>query len=314
MYQNLKLMKMKLLKSATVLMALSLAVSSCKKENSAVADVAGTDANANATAQPFLKTEATNSTWSVNWNSRANGATYTAGQASTDFGNQTGWNDSRAYTTNGKDNTVGSRVTLLPNSLSGACGLISNTVIGSGTAYEMDYDVKFHSQFNWGRGGKVGFGFGIGEHNTGGDAAWDGNGGTLRLMWYSPNSNPNRVYFQPYLYYKDMNGGPSSNNPYGDTFGKTYPTTGALVKGQWYHIHLYIKSNTGSNTDGHVQVVIDGNIVLDTAIRWTTNDAKRLIDQMTFHTFRGGSEDYWMVDTQDYIYYDNLSVHRISTN
>jgi hypothetical protein len=306
-------MKMKFLKSGSLILALSMAALSCKKDaSSPAADVNGVDA-ASANSQPILKTEATNSSWTINWDNRTNGATYTSSQANADFGNTTGWNQDRAYTTNGKNN-VGSRVTLIPNQLSAAGGMVVNSVIGSGTAYEMDYDVKFHSQFNWGRGGKVGFGFGIGEHNTGGDAAWDGNGGTLRLMWYSPNTNPNRVYFQPYLYYKDMNGGPSSGNNYGDTFGKTYPTSGALVKGQWYHIHLYIKSNTGSNTDGHVQIVIDGNIILDQNIRWTTNDSKRLIDQLTFHTFRGGSEDYWKTSTTDYIYYDNLVVHRISTN
>ena len=263
-------------------------------------------------AQNKLTIAAVNSTWNIDWNNKTNGATYTSSQANGDFGNVSGWNDSRAYTTNGKDGTVGSRVTLLPGQLSGAGGLVANSVIQAGAAYEMDYDVKFHSQFNWSRGGKIGFGFGIGEHNTGGDAAWDGNGGTLRLMWYSPDSNSGRVYFQPYLYYKDMNGGPSSGNNFGDTFGKTYPTTGALVKGQWYHVHLYIKSNTGSNTDGHVQIVIDGNIILDQNIRWTTNDSKRMIDQLTFHTFRGGSQSYWTANTTDYIYYDNLKVHRIN--
>jgi hypothetical protein len=301
-------MKSSFLKTGGLLVLLSLAVASCKKESSAP------DVKADENANSKLKVDATNSTWSVNWDNRTNGATYTIAQGIEDLGNVQGnyWPD-RAYTTNGK-NGVGARATLLPNKLSGDGGFIVNATIGAGTAYEMDYDVKFHSQFNWGRGGKVGFGFGIGEHNTGGDAAWDGNGGTLRLMWYSPDSNPNRVYFQPYLYYKDMNGGSSSNNPFGDTFGRTYPTSGALVKGQWYHVHLYIKSNTGSNTNGHVQIVIDGNVILDQDIRWTTNDSKRMIDQLTWHTFRGGSQTYWQTSTTDYIYYDNLSVHRISTN
>jgi hypothetical protein len=86
-----------------------------------------------------------------------------------------------------------------------------------------------------------------------------------------------------------------------------------LNKAQWYHVHLYIKSNTGSNTDGHVQIVIDGTVVLDRDMRWTTNDAKRLIKTLSFHTFRGGSESYWESTTDGYIYYDNLSVHKISS-
>ncbi|MDB5127789.1 polysaccharide lyase [Mucilaginibacter sp.] len=303
-------MRRGIITSGVTLAMASIMLGSCQKEAGTKME-APTSTNESA-AHNRLTIDAVNSSWTVDWNNKTNGATYTSSQANGDFGNVSGWNDSRAYTTNGKDGTVGSRVTLLPGQLSGAGGLVANSVIQAGAAYEMDYDVKFHSQFNWSRGGKVGFGFGIGEHNTGGDAAWDGNGGTLRLMWYSPDSNPGRVYFQPYLYYKDMNGGSSSGNNFGDTFGKSYPTTGALVKGQWYHVHLYIKSNTGSNTDGHVQIVIDGNIILDQNIRWTTNDSKRMIDQLTFHTFRGGSQSYWTANTTDYIYYDNLKVHRIN--
>jgi len=303
-------MKKNVLRSGAAIMLIGLSLTSCKKEANAPSNNVDDKPVVNG---PNLAVDAVNNTFTANWNNRTNGATYTQAQANADLGNTSSWND-RAYTTNGKDNTVGSRVTLLPGQLSGAGGLVTNISIGAGTAYEMDYDVKFHSQFNWSRGGKVGFGFGMGEHNTGGDAAWDGNGGTLRLMWYSPNSNPGRVYFQPYLYYKDMNGGPSSGNNFGDTFGKTYPTSGALVKGQWYHVHMYIKSNTGSNTNGHAQIVIDGTVVLDQDIRWTTNDSMRMIDQLTWHTFRGGSQDYWTANTTDYIYYDNLSVHRISTN
>jgi hypothetical protein len=281
------------------------ALVSCKKETAPEVS-ATTESDVPAAAGPKLQVSAIKSSWTTNWNSHANGATYTSGQASSDFGNVTGWNESRAYTTTGKDGTVGSRVTLIPNQLSSAGGMVANVDISDGSAYEMDYDVKFHSQFNWSRGGKVGFGFSVGEGNTGGDPGWDGNGGSLRLMWYSPDSNPNRVFFQPYVYYKDQPG------EYGESFGKSYPSSGALVKGQWYHVHLYIKSNTGSSTNGHVQIVINGTVILDQDIRWTTNDAQRLIKGMTFHTFRGGSQDYWKTSTTDYIYYDNLVVHKIS--
>ncbi|SHN42580.1 polysaccharide lyase [Chitinophaga sp. CF418] len=252
-----------------------------------------------------LETEAVGSTilnsWSVNWDNYAHGSTYTANNAATDFGNVTGWVDSRGMISNGN-----LRITLLKNALSGAGGVVANIDISDGTAYEVDYDIRFHSQFDWSRGGKLGFGFSIGDGNTGGDPGWDGNGGSARLMWYQTDAG--RVFFQPYLYFKDQSG------EYGETFGKSYPSSGSLVKGQTYHVHLYVKSNTGSNTDGHVQYVIDGTVVLDRDIRWTTNDSKRLIKGLTFHTFRGGSQDYWESATDGYIYYDNLKVNRISTN
>jgi hypothetical protein len=233
----------------------------------------------------------------VNWDNRATG-TYTTGDASTDFGNIGGWNESRCYISNGT-----CRITLLKNALSSACGVIANTDISDGSAYEMDFDVRFHSQFDWSTGGKVGFGFSVGEGNTGGDPGWDGNGGSLRLMWYNTGS---RVFFQPYVYHKDQPG------QYGDTFGKSYPSTGSLNKGQTYRVHMYIKSNTGSNTNGHVQIKIDNNVVLDRDIRWTTNDSQRLIKKLYFHTFRGGSQTYWQSSVDSYIYYDNLWINKIS--
>jgi len=296
--------------SLSAVAALALIFTSCQKDKTAAIQKPetedGTLIDLGNDDNPGLAARAIYSDRTINWENRTNMTTYTATQAEEDFGNVSGWNSSRAYISNGNGGGKSARVTLLPNALSGAGGMISNTDISDGQAYEMDYDVKFHSQFNWGRGGKVGFGFSVGEGNTGGDPGWDGNGGSLRLMWYSPNSNPGRVYFQPYLYYKDQPG------QYGNSFGKSYPSSGALVKGQWYHVHLYIKSNTGSSTNGHVQIVINGTVILDQDIRWTTNDNQRLIKNLTFHTFRGGSQAEWMVNTTDYIYYDNLVINKIN--
>lgn len=275
---------------ATTILSATVLLAACSKE----------------AGEPKLKLEQStavgsviNSTWSENWDALTHGTTYTTSQAVNSFGNVTGWNESRTYISNGT-----CRIALQPNALSGAGGVVANVDISDGSAYEVDYDVRFHSQFDWSRGGKLGFGFSIGEGNTGGDPGWDGNGGSARIMWYQTDAG--RVFFQPYLYFKDQSG------QYGETFGKSYPSTGSLNKGQTYHIHLYVKSNTGSSTNGHVQLVIDGTVVLDRDIRWTTNDNQRLIKGLTFHTFRGGSQDYWKSSTVGYIYYDNLKVHKIN--
>lgn len=278
---------------AAGLLLLGISLNSCKKELTA------SDLSVNPSADAVAGINAINSTWSVNWDNYANGTTYTSTNAANDFGNVTGWNNNRGYISNGN-----LRIQLDPNALSAAGGVVANIDVSDGTAYEMDYDIRFHSQFDWSRGGKVGFGFSIGDGNTGGDPAWDGNGGTLRLMWY--RNDANRVYFQPYLYYRDQPG------QYGDDFGLTYPASGSIQKGTTYHVHLYIKSNTGSNANGHVQIVINGTVLLDRDIRWTTNDSKRLIRGVTFHTFRGGSQSYWESPTVGYIYYDNLSIHKIN--
>ncbi|MBW8685706.1 polysaccharide lyase [Chitinophaga rhizophila] len=278
-------------------LSISVLLSACAKESVIQEErlAAGSSLEAQAVGNVILNS------WNVNWDNYAHGVTYSANNGATDFGNVTGWVDSRAMISNGN-----LRITLLKNALSGAGGVVANIDISDGTAYEVDYDVRFHSQFDWSRGGKLGFGFSIGDGNTGGDPGWDGNGGTARLMWYQTDAG--RVFFQPYVYFKDQSG------QYGETFGKSYPSSGSLNKGQTYHVHLYVKSNTGSNTNGHIQYVIDNTVVLDQPIRWTTNDSKRLIRGLTFHTFRGGSQTYWQSGTDGYIYYDNLRVNRISTN
>ncbi|MBS1563607.1 MAG: hypothetical protein JST39_04425 [Bacteroidetes bacterium] len=239
----------------------------------------------------------TNSSWSLDWNGYPDG-NYLSTSAIADFGNISDWCDSRAWISSGV-----LRVRLQPNALSAASGLISNIRIADGTAYELDYDIRFHSLFEWSRGGKLGFGFLVGDGNTGGNPAWDGNGGSMRLIWYQ-NTN-GRVVFEPYLYYKDQ---PSTT---GDNFATTYPAVGSIQRGKWYHVHLYIRSNTADNVDGRARMEINGTVILDRAIRWTTIDSKRFIRNVCFHTFRGGDTQEYMASTLSYIYYDNLVIRRV---
>ena len=155
---------------------------------------------------------------SINWDNYADQQEYTNAMARSDFGSVTGWKNSRAMISKG---TL--RIKMERNALSGAGGLISNTRIPAGSEYELDFDVRFHSQFDWSRGGKVGFGLGIGNRNTGCNLPTDGGGGTLRLMWYN-NTCAKRVYFQPYIYHYGMSG------PCGSNFGKSYPSSGISVQ------------------------------------------------------------------------------------
>jgi len=161
--------------------------------------------------------------------------------------------------------------------------------------YELQFDVMFDENFDFSQGGKVGFGFLIGEGYTGGVPGTNGNGASVRLMWYK-NTSTSPVIFRPYVYYKDQPG------QFGDDFGKSF----SIQAGTWYSVKIYAKSNTGSNKDGHVRMTINGTTLLDEAIRFTTNDAKRLINRITFETFRGGADASWQSTTDGYIYFDNV--------
>jgi hypothetical protein len=142
--------------------------------------------------------------------------------AKADFGSITGWKDDRAMISGGK-----LRITLRKNALSGESGILSSIRIPDGSAYELDFDVRFHSQFDWSRGGKVGFGLGIGNRNAGCKVPTDGGGGTLRLMWYNNNK---RVYFIPYVYHYGMPG------QCGNNFGKSYPTVGMSSYSKTFYV------------------------------------------------------------------------------
>jgi hypothetical protein len=235
----------------------------------------------------------------VNFN-RADGV-YTKEAAVADFGVPIEMNWQNTHIVGNQ-----ARVHIPANSLSR--GNIVNIDVADGTEYELSFRVKFAADFDWSRGGKLGFGFHIGNGYTGCNKADNGLGGTARLMWYNPTgskTNPvtTGTYFRPYVYYKDM---PENC---GNSFGKQ---SKRLNKDTWYTIKIRVKSNTGSNADGLVSYEVDGENLLTQTIRWTTNDAFRKIKYITFHTFRGGSDEYWQATTDGYIYYDDLVFTRIA--
>ncbi len=248
-------------------------------------------------SQPVATPSAPSYSVNVNWN-RPDGA-YGLTQAITDFTNVPFWGDQS------RSNITGSkfRTTLLKNSIGGAGGVISRIDVPDGSEYQMQFDMMFDSQFDFSAGGKVGFGFLIGKGYTGGTPGTDGNGGSARLMWYKGWDG--RVYLKPYVYYKDQPG------TYGNDFAKTYPTTGSIAKNQWYTVKMYVKCNTGANTNGRIRMEINGTVVMDQAIRWTTNDLERMVKNICFETFRGGAETYWQSATDGQIFFDNLSYTKI---
>lgn len=262
----------------------------CKKsaENSFVID---NDIKTPSNKDPETKT--------INFN-RADGA-YTKAQAESDFGG------SILMTWQNIDiSSNQARVRIPANSLSQ--GNIVNIDIPDGTEYELSFKVRFATNFDWSRGGKVGFGFHIGNGYTGCNKADNGLGGTARLMWYNATgSKTNYVttgsYFRPYVYYKDM------PEDCGNSFGKQ---SKQINTDTWYTVKIKVKSNTGSNTDGLVSYEIDGVNLLNQVLRWTTNADYRKVKYITFHTFRGGSQEYWQATTDGYIYYDDLVFKRIA--
>lgn len=236
--------------------------------------------------------------------SHSNGQ-YSESEAESDMGDITGWDAGSTYISS---NTL--RITLQANVIGTSGGMESQVDISDGTEYWMEFKIKFHSQFDWSRGGKSGWGFLVGNGVTGcrADDARAGQGGSMRAMWYSPNSDPNRVFFQPYLYHQGMTGS------CGDSFNAKYPSSGALSKGTWYTIGFYYKANTGSSYNGTAEMKVNGSTVLRRDnMKWASSDSNRKVRKLYFSVFRGGSQSYWGSGSTGYIYFDNLKWNRMSS-
>lgn len=231
-----------------------------------------------------------------NWNRFDNGFAFNISQAEKVLGKVTHWDSGRAKVV---DKSL--MVTIPSNTLSK--GLIANVKLEPSMEYVVSYDIRFDENFDWSRGGKVGFGFAFGNANAGGKRPVNGEGGTFRLCWRRFENK--QIAFHPYLYFIDQEG------QYGDIPSR-YPINGSLEKNKWYRVVMRMKCNTFDNKDGRAFLSINGETVLDVPIRWTNNDSKRLINRLTFHTFRGGGDKTWLSSTDGYVFYDNLKVNRIS--
>ncbi len=261
---------------------------SCKKDSKELTVITDEDQTTSARA---IYTDR-----SVNFNGHSDNATYTLSQATADFGNiESGWKEHlAAYSSNQF------RMKLLKNSL-GSGGMVALTQIANGSEYEVEYDLKFHSAFDFSKGGKIGWGLRIGDGGSGSTGGSGGQGGSFRVIWNGSTSPRLKVY----AYHYDQVGA------MGSIYG-AYPASGGLQKGVWYTVKLYFKANTGSTLNGQAKMTVNGTTVVDRAMRWTSNPDKRRANKISFNTFRGGSTSDWESSTDGYIYFDNLSWNRIS--
>ena len=238
----------------------------------------------------------------VNFNSWSHLAPYTAAKAASDFGNIIDYASVEQDRCLISNSTL--RVKLLKNQHGGAGGVIAKIDVGNHSAYELTYSIRFHSAFDFAQeGGKLGWGFLIGDGNTGGDPAHDGNGGSYRLAWYV--SSTGAYWLRPYVYYKDQPG------TYGASWGKRYPASGNIQRGVWYTVKMFAQANTNSNFNGKIKFTINGTVVHeDNAFRWTTNHSKRMINHLSWTNFRGGGAGSRSA-TDGLIYYDNFELKNI---
>lgn len=281
---------------AAVIVVLSITASSCSENNDNSIQEINLDVPTSTSGSTVY---ASRNVYFV----KSNGI-YSAAEAASDFGNISGWDVDNAYIYNNI-----CRILIDKDEVGGGSGMVSEIDVTDGNEYELEYKMKFHPNFEWSRGGKVSFGFKVGDGVTGcqGTSAQAGNGGSFRVMWYNQGSNDTEVYFYPYVYYAGMSGSCGS-----DFQNSRYPTTGALSKNYWYTIKLYFKANTGTNADGEAKMWVNGNLIFDQDdIKWSLTDAQRKVTGIYFSVFRGGSASYWESGTDGYVYFDDLKWNKL---
>ena len=189
-------------------------------------------------------------------------------------------------------------------------GMKASIDVSNTFGYQMYFDVKFESGFDFSRGGKLGFGYAIGQGVTGGNstaATVDYEGGSFRIMWYTNNNGT--TYLYPYIYHADMPG----------TYGNELQNTNQynITDNTNYRVRLTIKSNsTGSANDGYGKMEVSTNygtnyttVWEDSNMRWSgsTSEWERKITHIYFSTFRGGGDSNWSGSQEtESIYFDNL--------
>lgn len=292
------------IKLTPLLCIISIIFFNCKKDDSNSMPV-------NQTIDEPKKNNTTYASRTIDFN-KTNGI-YTQNMVQADFGNVAGRWDERNNMI--LDNEI--RVRIPRNTVSSTpkekapdgVGSICTFDIPKGSEYEMSYRIKFDSNFQWVRGGKCGLGFRIGKGYTGCVSVEAGDGGSARIMWGNPNKKDNsgtdNPYFTPYMYHFDK------MKDCGDSFDLK---SIKIEKNKWYTVYLRVKANTANNKDGQVEIKIDGlTLINKNDVRWTTTLTEdRLINRISWETFRGGKDDYWQSTTDDFIYYDDIKWKKLA--
>ena len=175
-------------------------------------------------------------------------------------------------------------------------GIQFKTSVPPDEEYYLQYRLKFHTDFDFVRGGKLP-GLMGGTAPTGClTASESASGFTSRYMWKSLGAAI------LYLYWGDKTA------PCGQAFALNVRFTPRV----WYTLTQHVKLNTPGFYDGLVEVwVNDTEVFQKSDIRFRSAGAGWKITGMHFSTFFGGSDSSWATTKSEAIYFDDFSIwHR----
>ncbi|MEN0037360.1 MAG: polysaccharide lyase [Cellvibrio sp.] len=191
------------------------------------------------------------------------------------------------------------RVTYKANQIGGSSASVFTYPIPGGphTQLWLQYKVMFDNNFTWVKGGKLpGLAGYNGTKPTGcvNNSLLDGF--SARFMW---RENGNGFL---YLY----------NPVKQDECGDYSPLASFFTKGRWYTITSSVELGTANQYNGVVTTYIDGIEVSRVSGLMLRNSTSVSIDKFLFETFFGGSTTDWAPTTDQYSYFDNITISTTS--
>ena len=170
--------------------------------------------------------------------------------------------------------------------------------------YTLSYRLKFDDDFEWSRGGKLPGGFAGGGAFTGCNSAHEGNGFSVRLMWYDYG------VILPYIYHKNHNR--CGDNFYGDRVPESPEGQMLLKKNIWNEVKIYTKLNSldGDQSNGELRIWINGRVLVDADnMEFCTQEYDCNIEQLRFEAFRGGANSRWSGEKGQALYVDAIKLN-----
>ncbi|KAI8980891.1 hypothetical protein BDB01DRAFT_796002 [Pilobolus umbonatus] len=164
----------------------------------------------------------------------------------------------------------------------------------------LSYDLAFDSTFDWVKGGKLPgiYGGSPGRGCSGGGKSTGDNCFSVRLMWRSDGAGEAYGYM-PVSQNQCKSKQIVCNNDYGISFSRGVIQ---FTRSKWTRMEIYVKLNSGSDTNGILQVWQDGSLMINQQhIQYRSNDDIGISSIMFSTFFGGGSVDYAStVDTATY--------------
>ncbi|WP_157665237.1 polysaccharide lyase [Mariniblastus fucicola] len=193
----------------------------------------------------------------------------------------------------------------------------------TGAQWQLDFDnsyeelyfsycVKFESGFDFVRGGKLP-GLAGGTAPTGSTQADGTNGWNGRMMWRTDfegvSGQPEQLTSDAISYakYTDSGFDGTGRDEDKEYWVESDGSRTTIKSGVWYEIIQRVKMNDPGESNGVLQIWIDGRLVHDQQDVLFRTANTFAIDQVYFSTFFGGNED-WRTSKDEVAYFDDFKV------